>query len=57
MNLNLTWMESEWAQALGWTFVHSIWQIALIGLALLYTETQGQRPLYHFNAGAVAHCQ
>ena len=34
MNLNLTWMESEWAQALGWTFVHSIWQIALIGLAL-----------------------
>jgi bla regulator protein BlaR1 len=34
MNLNFFWMGSEWTQALGWTFVHSIWQIALIGLAL-----------------------
>ncbi len=37
MNLNFSWMESEWTQALGWTFVHSIWQIAFIGLALFIT--------------------
>ena len=34
MSLSLTWMESEWARALGWTFVHSLWQITLIGLVL-----------------------
>ena len=34
MNLNTSWMQSEWARALGWTFVHSLWQIALVGLAL-----------------------
>jgi beta-lactamase regulating signal transducer with metallopeptidase domain len=34
MNLNHTWIESSWMKALGWTFVHSIWQIAFIGLLL-----------------------
>ena len=34
MNLTTTWIESSWMKALGWTFVHSIWQIALIGLCL-----------------------
>jgi len=34
MNLTQTWIESPWMKALGWTFVHSIWQIALIGLLL-----------------------
>lgn len=34
MNLTPTWIESSWMKALGWTFVHSIWQIALIGLCL-----------------------
>ncbi len=34
MNLTTSWMQSEWIKALGWTFVHSLWQIALIGLLL-----------------------
>ncbi len=34
MNLTHTWIQSPWMKALGWTFVHSIWQIALIGLLL-----------------------
>ncbi len=34
MNLTTTLMQSEWTKALGWTFVHSLWQIALIGLLL-----------------------
>src|SRR6187431_3208881 len=34
MNLTTTWIESSWMKALKWTFVHSIWQIALIGLCL-----------------------
>jgi beta-lactamase regulating signal transducer with metallopeptidase domain len=34
MNLITSWMQSDWARALGWTFVHSLWQIALVGLAL-----------------------
>lgn len=34
MSYSMTWMQSEWAIALGWTFVHSLWQIALIGLLL-----------------------
>ena len=34
MNLTTSWMQSEWTKALGWTFVHSLWQIALIGLLL-----------------------
>jgi len=34
MNLTQTWIESSWMKALGWTFVHSIWQIAFIGLLL-----------------------
>lgn len=34
MNLTTSWMQSEWTKALGWTFVHSLWQIALVGLLL-----------------------
>jgi beta-lactamase regulating signal transducer with metallopeptidase domain len=34
INLAQTMIESGWMKALGWTFVHSIWQIALIGLLL-----------------------
>ena len=34
MNLTTSWMQSDWTMALGWTFVHSFWQIALIGLLL-----------------------
>ena len=34
MNLTTSLMQSEWARALGWTFVHSLWQIALVGLVL-----------------------
>lgn len=34
MNLLNHWMPSDWMQALGWTFVHSLWQIAIIGLLL-----------------------
>src|SRR5690606_882628 len=34
MNPISSWMQSDWFLALGWTFVHSIWQIAVIGLAL-----------------------
>ncbi|MDQ3015499.1 MAG: M48 family metalloprotease [Bacteroidota bacterium] len=34
MNLNFQWMQSVWFKALGWTFVHSLWQIAIIGLVL-----------------------
>jgi beta-lactamase regulating signal transducer with metallopeptidase domain len=30
----LDWLRSDWMTALGWTFVHSLWQIALIGAAL-----------------------
>ena len=30
----LHWLRSDWMTALGWTFVHSLWQIALIGAAL-----------------------
>ena len=37
MNLTTSWMQSEWTMALGWTFVHSLWQIALIGLLLFIT--------------------
>lgn len=34
MNLIPSLLQSEWIKALGWTFVHSLWQIALIGLVL-----------------------
>jgi bla regulator protein blaR1 len=34
MNLTTQMMQSEWMKALGWTFVHSLWQIALIGILL-----------------------
>jgi beta-lactamase regulating signal transducer with metallopeptidase domain len=34
MTLTLNWIDSSWMKALGWTFVHSIWQIAFIGLLL-----------------------
>lgn len=34
MNITSSWMQSEWMKALGWTFVHSIWQIAVVGLVL-----------------------
>ncbi|MGB4849407.1 MAG: M56 family metallopeptidase [Saprospiraceae bacterium] len=34
MNLTTHWMQSDWCKALGWTFVHSLWQIAAIGLLL-----------------------
>lgn len=34
MNLAESWIRSSWMEALGWTFVHSIWQIAVIGLLL-----------------------
>src|SRR5258706_8656008 len=34
MNLTNQWMQSEWFKTLGWTFVHSLWQIAVIGLIL-----------------------
>ena len=34
IKLTETMIESGWMKALGWTFVHSIWQIALIGLLL-----------------------
>src|SRR5688500_10720143 len=34
MNFLNEWMQSDWVRALGWTFVHSLWQIAVIGLAL-----------------------
>ena len=34
MNYLNQWMESAWVKALGWTFVHSLWQIAVIGLLL-----------------------
>ncbi len=34
MNLSFQWMQSVWCKALGWTFVHSLWQIAIIGLLL-----------------------
>lgn len=34
MNLTTSLMQSEWTKALGWTFVHSLWQIALIGIIL-----------------------
>ena|SRR5687768_6315230 len=34
MNSLNQWMQSDWLKALGWTFVHSLWQIACIGLIL-----------------------
>ncbi len=34
MKFTTFFMDSEWMKALGWTFVHSIWQIAIIGLVL-----------------------
>lgn len=34
MNFLNQWMQSDWLKALGWTFVHSLWQIAIIGLML-----------------------
>ena len=34
MNLINSWMQSDGMKALGWTFVHSLWQIALIGFLL-----------------------
>src|SRR5690606_7853225 len=32
--MNLIWMDSPWVKALGWTFIHSVWQIAFVGLLL-----------------------
>lgn len=32
--MNIVWMDSPWMKALGWTFIHSIWQIAIIGLLM-----------------------
>lgn len=32
--MNMIWMDSPWVKALGWTFIHSVWQIALVGLIL-----------------------
>src|SRR5687767_11260977 len=37
MNFLTQWMQSDWLRALGWTFVHSLWQIAIIGLVLYIT--------------------
>ena len=34
MNFITSWMQSDDMKALGWTFVHSLWQIALIGFLL-----------------------
>jgi beta-lactamase regulating signal transducer with metallopeptidase domain len=34
MNLTQLGMQSDWLKALGWTFVHSLWQIAAIGFLL-----------------------
>ena len=34
MNGIFSSMQSEWMKALGWTFIHSLWQIALVGLLL-----------------------
>ncbi|HUR31667.1 MAG TPA: M56 family metallopeptidase [Saprospiraceae bacterium] len=34
MNFLNEWMQSDWLKALGWTFVHSLWQIAITGLLL-----------------------
>jgi bla regulator protein blaR1 len=34
MNFLNDWMQSDWLRALGWTFVHSLWQIAITGLLL-----------------------
>jgi beta-lactamase regulating signal transducer with metallopeptidase domain len=34
MNQATSLLQSEWMKALGWTFVHSLWQIALVGLLL-----------------------
>jgi bla regulator protein BlaR1 len=34
MNLIQTSLQAPWLEALGWTFVHSFWQIAVIGLFL-----------------------
>ena len=34
MKLINSWMQSDGMKALGWTFVHSLWQIALIGFLL-----------------------
>ena len=34
MNFLTQWIQSDWLKALGWTFVHSLWQIAIIGLLL-----------------------
>lgn len=34
MNFSAQWMQSDWLQTLGWTFVHSLWQIAVTGLLL-----------------------
>jgi len=28
------WVPAEWVTALGWTFLHSLWQIALIGMLM-----------------------
>src|SRR6188768_338306 len=37
MNLINSWMQSDGMRALGWTFVHSLWQIALVGFLLFIT--------------------
>src|SRR6187551_736565 len=37
MNLINSWMKSDAMKALGWTFVHSLWQIALVGFLLFIT--------------------
>ncbi|HEY3386154.1 MAG TPA: M56 family metallopeptidase [Saprospiraceae bacterium] len=34
MNQVPSLLQTEWMKALGWTFVHSLWQIALIGMLL-----------------------
>lgn len=34
MNFLNDWMQSDWLKAMGWTFVHSLWQIAITGLVL-----------------------
>ena len=34
MNFLEAWMQSGWVKALGWTFVHSLWQITIIGFLL-----------------------
>ena len=57
--LNQLWtsliLDASWSTALGWTLIHSIWQISLIGIvmSLLHTQLKKTSQRYFISASAM----